>query len=112
SATNPNWEAAFLFALISVNTTAGPKETSTLRLKDIDLDQRLMFVQPEGAKNQYRVRRIPLNDEAFNAVKLVIARARSLGAFSPEHYLFPFRIHRSKFDPTRHQTSFKGAWLK
>ena len=71
-----------------------------------------MFVQPEGAKNQYRVRRIPLNDEVFKAVKLVIARARSLGAFSPEHYLFPFRIHRSKFDPTRHQTTFKGAWLK
>jgi len=31
SATNPKWEAAFLFAIISVNTTAGPKETATLR---------------------------------------------------------------------------------
>ncbi len=41
AATNPNWEAAFLFALISVNTTAGPKETATLRLKDVDLERRV-----------------------------------------------------------------------
>jgi integrase len=112
SETNPNWEAAFLFALILVNTTAGPKESATLRLKDIDLAERLMKVQPEGAKNQYRIRPIPLNDEAFKAVKAAIARARRLGASNQEHYLFPFRIHRSHYDPTRHQTSFKGAWLK
>jgi site-specific recombinase XerC len=73
---NPNWEAAFQFAMISVNTTAGPKETATLRLKDIDLAERLMKVQPEGAKNQYRIRPIPLNDEAFKAVKAALARRR------------------------------------
>jgi DNA-binding CsgD family transcriptional regulator len=27
---NPNWEAAYLAAGISVNTTAGPKETASL----------------------------------------------------------------------------------
>lgn len=109
---NPNWEAAFLFALISVNTTAGPKETATLRLKDIDLERRLLVVQPEGAKNVHRIRPIPLNDEALRGVKLAIARAKRLGAQLPEHYLFPFRIHRALFDPARHQTSFKTAWLK
>jgi integrase len=67
SASDPNWEAAFLFATISVNTSAGPKETSTLRLKDIDLERRLLIVQPEGAKNVHRIRPIPLNDEAFKA---------------------------------------------
>ena len=112
SATNPNWEAAFLFATISVNTSAGPKETATLRLKDIDLERRLLTVQLEGAKNEHRIRPIPLNEEAFKAVTLAISRARRLGAVSPDHYLFPFRIHRSLFDPTRHQTTFKGAWLR
>ena len=112
SATNPNWEAAFLFGLISVNTSAGPKETATLRLKDIDLERRLLSVQLEGAKNEHRFRPIPLNEEAVKAVTLAIARARRLGAVSPNHYLFPFRIHRSLFDPTRHQTTFKGAWLR
>jgi integrase len=112
SATNPNWEAAFLFATISVNTTAGPKETATLRLKDLSLERRILSVQPEGAKNEHRVRPIPLNEEAFKAAKLALSRAKRLGSVSPDHYLFPFRIHRSLFDPTRHQTSFKGAWRK
>src|ERR1700730_1149304 len=109
---NPNWEAAFLFAMISINTTAGPKETATLRLKDVDLTTRVMRVQPEGAKNAYRVRGIPLNEEAFKGAALAVVRARRLGSTEPEHYLFPFRIHRSHFDPTRHQTTFKTAWLK
>ena len=110
--TNPNWEATFLFAMISINTTAGPKETATLRLKDVDLAARLMTVQPEGAKNSFRVRLIPLNEEAFGAATLAVARARRLGSVEPAHYLFPYRIHRSLFDPTRHQTSFRGAWRK
>lgn len=112
AASNPNWEAAFLFALISVNTTAGPKETATLRIKDIDLERRVLVVQPEGAKNVHRIRPIPLNDEALHGVKLALARAKRLGATEPHHYIFPFRIHRALFDPTRHQTSFKTAWLK
>lgn len=112
AASNPNWEAAFLFALISVNTTAGPKETATLRIKDIDLERNLLIVQPEGAKNVHRIRPIPLNDEALHGVKLALARAKRLGATEPDHYIFPFRIHRALFDPTRHQTSFKTAWLK
>lgn len=112
AAENPNWEAAFLFALISVNTTAGPKETATLRLKDIDLERRLLIVQPEGAKNVHRIRPIPLNDEALRGVKLALARAKRLGSTEPTHYIFPFRIHRALFDPLRHQTSFKTAWLK
>lgn len=112
AATNPNWEAAFLFALISVNTTAGPKETATLRLKDVDLERRVLTVQPEGAKNEHRVRPIPLNDEALRGVRLALARAACLGATNRDHYLFPFRIHRALFDPTRHQTRFKGSWQK
>lgn len=112
SSENPNWQAAFLFALISVNTTAGPKETATLRLKDVDPERKLLVVQPEGAKNVHRIRAIPLNDEAFAGVKLAIERAKRLGATEPEHYIFPFRINRKIFDPTRHQTTFKTAWKK
>ena len=108
---NPGWEAVYLFALISVNTTAGPKETYTLRLKDIDLERRIMTVQPEGAKNSYRARPIPLNDEALYAAKLALARARRLGAFTPEHYVFPFRVKRGFYDPTRYQAHFKTGWI-
>jgi len=109
---NPNWEAAYLFTVISVNTSAGPKETATLRLKDVDLERRLLQIQPEGAKNVHRIRGIPLNAEAMAGVEQALRRAKSLGSVEPEHYLFPFRIHRAKFDPTRHQTTFKTAWRR
>lgn len=107
---SPNWEAAWLFAVISVNTTCGPKETATLRFKDVDLDKRLIQVQPEGAKNVHRLRVIPLNEDAYEAVTRAIRRARELGSFDRHHYIFPFRIHRGCYDPTRHQTTFKTAW--
>lgn len=112
ASSNPNWEAAYLFAIISVNTSAGPKETAALRLKDIDLQQNIILIQPGGAKNVHRIRRIPMNEESLPAVKLAMARARRLGSVDPEHYLFPFRINRAKFDPVRRQTTFKTAWKK
>lgn len=112
AASNPNWQAAHLFARISINTSAGPKEVSTLRLKDVDLEKRTMHVQAEGAKNPHRVRVLPLNDAAFEAVSHAVQRAKLLGATRPDHYLFPFRVHRSKFDPTRRQTTFKTAWKR
>lgn len=35
-ASNPRWEVAYFFALLSLNTTMGPGEVLTLRGKDID----------------------------------------------------------------------------
>jgi integrase len=115
---NPNWQAAYLAVAISVNTSAGPKETATLRLKDIDLERDEIRVQPGGAKNIHRVRTIPLNDESRASVKLALERALRLGSTEPTHYLFPFRLRggnrhsgADNYDPARHQTSFKTAWL-
>ena len=105
---NPNWEAAYLFAVISVNTSAGPKETRTLRLKDVDLAGRTIYIH-EG-KNQYRVRQIPLNQEAYQATCRALERARCLGARLPEDYLFPFCVKRNCWDPARSQTTFRKAW--
>jgi integrase len=58
---NPNWEAAYLFAMISVNTGAGPKEVASLRLKDVDWQREEIHIPPHGAKNVTRIRPIPLN---------------------------------------------------
>lgn len=110
---NPHWEAAYLAAGISVNTTCGPKETASLRLKDVDLEQRIIRVQPGGAKNVHRIRTIPLNSEAITYVKLAVERAKRLGSVDPDHYLFPFRVRPNAVcDPARHQTTFKTAWNK
>lgn len=115
SARKEDWEAAFLFAVLSINTSAGPKEIYTLRLQDVEIENKnepFINVQPAGAKNTGRIRSIPLNDEAYKAAQLAVERADRLGSSAPEHYIFPFRIHRGLFDPTRHERSFRGSWQK
>jgi integrase len=106
------WEAAYLFARLSVNSTCGPSEVRTLRRMDVDLERATIRVQPQGAKNQHRIRTIPLNADALDAVKEAWERAGGLGACLPEHYLFPFRLKRDQWDPTRPQRSFKKAWAQ
>jgi integrase len=116
SASDPNWEGACLFSQISVGTTAGPREVLTLRLMDVFLNDQppLMMVQAEGAKRPERIRPIPLkNKEALSAMVLAVQRAERLGANQPEHYIFPYRIRGTKrYDPTRHQRTFRSAWAK
>jgi hypothetical protein len=79
---------------------------------DVDLERATIRVQPQGAKNQHRIRTIPLNADALDAVKEAWERAGGLGACLPEHYLFPFRLKRDQWDPTRPQRSFKKAWAQ
>jgi integrase len=114
AASSPSRQATYLFAVISVNTTAGPSELLTLRLQDIDTVNRTIRIQPEGAKNAHRVRVIPLNDESLSALTTAMARAATLGSHKPEHYLFPFRSGGGRrsaiYDPRRHQRSFYKAW--
>jgi integrase len=116
AASSPARQATYLFAIISVNTTADPSELLTLRLKDIDIANRTIRIQPEGAKNAHRVRVIPLNDESLGALTAAMSRAAALGSIKPEHYLFPFRVGRGKpgaiHDPERHQRSFYKAWME
>jgi integrase len=112
AASNPQWQAVYLAGLISINTSAGPKETMTLRMKDIDLVRGTIRIQPNGAKNVYRIRTIPLNKEARRAVEAAMERAKQFGSTEPNHYLFPFRVGKGDtYDPERHQTTFKTAWL-
>ncbi|HXM63007.1 MAG TPA: tyrosine-type recombinase/integrase [Terriglobales bacterium] len=112
----PQWEMAYLFAAISVNTTAGPKEVWTLRLKDVNFQERTIRIQPGGAKTPHRIRVIPLNDIAFAAVERALELARKRGSVDPEHYLFPFRVRGNGtwgiYDPTKHCTTCNGAWRK
>jgi integrase len=116
AASKPEWEMAYLFAVISVNTSAGPKEVWTLRLQDVSLQDRYIRIQPEGAKNPHRVRVIPLNDQAFAAVERVLELAKQRGSVAPKHYIFPFRVsgngYGGVYDPTKHCTTCKTAWKK
>jgi len=107
-ACNPRWESAYLFTLLSLNTT---DEIKTLRRKDIDLEKKTVSVNPEAAKNRGRVRTIPLNDIAERTCGEVLAVAARKGSVLPEHYVFPRHDPRThKHDPNRPRTSFKTAW--
>jgi integrase len=114
AASKPHWEMAYLFAVLSVNTSCGPKEAWTLRLRDVDLPERFIRIQPEGAKNIHRVRTIPLNDVAFAALDRTLELARRKGSTQPQHFIFPFRVKGNAwsgtYDPERHCTTCKSAW--
>jgi integrase len=115
-ASNPRWEASYMFALLSLQTTMGPGEVMALRRKDIDLEKNILMVGPEGAKNSGRIRSIPLNEIAIRVCREALSVAEKKGSILPDHYLFPFRKNRGlgpgRYDPTRRSTTFKSAWTQ
>jgi integrase len=124
---NPDFELAYLVAGITNNTTAAGSELRYLRHKDLSLDVNppRITVRADKAKNGYRGRVIPLNETAHEMVLRCIKRAKSLGSFLPDHYIFPSRKCPGKWNPTKAASeswlrhSFKGMreaaglpWLK
>jgi integrase len=109
---NQNWYAAYLYLKIAVNTSVGPKECFGLQLKDLRLSGELPRIQVNGTKNKGRIRPIPLEPDALDAVIEALDRAQKLGAVAPEHFLFPFRMRTGGYDPTRPMTTIKTAWRK
>ena len=115
-ASNPRWEACYMFAVLSLQTTMGPGEVMSLRRKDIDLEKNTVSVGPEGAKNSGRIRLIPLNEIGTRVCREALLVAEKKGSVLPEHYVFPFRLvgnaWSGRYDPTRHSTTFKTAWTE
>jgi integrase len=110
-ASNPQCISAYLFALISLNTTMGPGEVMSLRRKDIDLEKKTVSVNPAAAKNAGRRRTVELNDLALAACKELLDVAAKRGSILPEHYAFPYRHNRThKYHPERHCNGFRKAW--
>lgn len=108
--TSPDFELAYLVASISVNTTACGSELRYLRLEHISLEGKARFtVNPDHTKNEFRSRTIPLNETAEEQMRQCIARAKTLGSHLPEHYLFPKRLTRNKWDPYKPAST---SWLR
>ncbi len=110
ASSKPRWRVAYLAALVTAHTTIGPAELRGLRLSDVDLDNRVLSVR-EGAKNQYRVRRVPLNETAFWAVSQLLERAKAKGCNQPDHYLLPGRIQRGPYVPSKPMDNWRTAWV-
>lgn len=101
AATDPAWALAYWVLSLANNTAAGPKELRILQRKHVDMQKRMIYVPDDAAKNKYRVRHVPLNDRAFIQMDRILRRARELGSHQPEHYIFPFKVSRNRYDATR-----------
>jgi integrase len=113
AAIKQEWRVAYLASLLSVNTSAGPGEILNLRLENIRLNEIPPEIQIiQGTKNRFRIRHIPLNDKAKWAVEQLVARAKSLGAGLPTHYLVPYRVKRNDYDPCRRAKSWQAAHIE
>lgn len=64
----------------------------------------------EHAKNENRVREVPLNVDALDAVTALLRLAKKAGCGKPEHYLVPRRIQKGLYDPCHHADWPKTAW--
>lgn len=102
---HPEAQLAYWVACITNNTTAAGCELRGLRLKHIFLrtgnEISEIYIPKDAVKNSARPRKISLNRTARWAVEQCYKRALHLGASHPDHYLFPFRINRKKWDPER-----------
>jgi integrase len=108
---DPNLELAEIVFTITRNTSASGCELRLSRLNSVDLTSPEPTFQVTGdvAKNDVRPRIIPLNAAALVAFRRALERAAKLGSHLPEHYLFPFRVNKAKWDPNRPASR---SWLR
>jgi len=101
----PEWRLVYLWSVVALQTTAATNEMRALRLGDLFLSQGTMQVRSEGAKNQRRIRTIPLETpEVVWALGSLVERASSMGASGPYAYLFPIHVTGVRYDPLRPMT--------
>ena len=117
-ASDPTAQLAYWVACITNNTGAVGCELRGLRLKHIFLRPKgeisEIYVPPDAVKNISRPRKIALNRTARWAVEQCYKRALLLGACEEDHYLFPFRKKRNKYDPTKPagKTFLRKSWAR
>jgi hypothetical protein len=94
---------------LALNTTMRSCELKGLRWRDINLMDRLLSVRRGFTKTQAGERTIPLNGDAWAAVRELWDRAKALGGTSPDHFVFP-ACENKRIDPTRPMKSWRSAW--
>lgn len=105
AATRPEWRLVYWWSIVGLQTMAATNEMRALRLGDIFLDQGVLQVRSEGAKNKFRIRTVPLpSPEASWALSGLVERARALGASSAAHYLFPKHLTGDRYDAQQPMT--------
>jgi hypothetical protein len=103
AAGNPDWSVAYWAVSLTNNTSAKGTELRQLRIKHLKLEQEtpMIHIPDDTVKNELGARVVPLNDVAEKQIRRILKRAHALGAWSPEHYVFPYRIKKNIYDVTR-----------
>ena len=121
----PEWETAFLAAILCLNTTSRGCELKGLQWSDVDLFAKTLTIRK--SKTAAGVRIVPLTDVAVSAIGKLRARAAGFGEVEPSHYVFAAFVPKFKldgkrmvdgvvdyeitaFDPTKHLKSWRSAW--
>jgi hypothetical protein len=103
AAGNPDWSVAYWAVSLTNNTSAKGTELRLLQIKHLKLEQETptIHIPDDTVKNELSARVVPLNDVAEKQIRRILKRAHALGAWSPEHYVFPYRIKKNIYDVTR-----------
>jgi integrase len=106
------YQTVYWYTLVALRTTASTCEMQALKLGDCSLTDGVLMIRRENAKNKYRIRTIPLTEDAHWALQQLIARAKGLGASAPFHYVFPFRTALEHWDVTKpmSDSSLRKPW--
>lgn len=117
----PEWETAYLAAILCLNTTARGCELKGLQWCDADLFARTLTIRKSKTAAGERV--IPLTGVAVSALAKLRQRAEGFGTVEPSHYVFAAFVPKftfsgkkvidynvTSFDPKRHLKSWRTAW--
>jgi integrase len=121
AAMRPEWETAYLAAILCLNTTARSCELKGLQWSDVDLFAKTLTIRKSKTAAGERV--VPLTDVAVSALGRLRRRAEGFGNVESSHYIFAAFVPKFKFsgkkvidynvtgfDPTRHLNSWRSAW--
>jgi len=100
---NPDWSVAYWAVSLTNNTSAMGIELRHLQMKDIFLEHEppTIHIPDTKVKNEFRARVVPLNVVAVKQVHRIVERAKRLGAWHRDHYIFPYRLKRGSYDVTK-----------
>lgn len=99
AATRDEWSFVYHYSLLALATSASNCELRGVRIGDLNFYSKVLHIRREHAKNRYRIRTIPMHDEAVWAANRLVERAQLLGCCSPSHYVMPFRVSPNQWDP-------------
>jgi integrase len=108
---DPELELAELVFTITRNTSASGTELRLAHIRNLNLSTPpyTFQVTADTTKNAIRPRLIPLNEDAEDAFRRALRRANTLGAHRQDQFLFPFRVGRGHYDPSRPASK---SWLR